>query len=92
MLSAKWRPFCPGGDELNDVNISHAVKWSWRISVKSIDHHQLQQSVNHLNAKVPSYQRKGSCYQDKTVSHLFSFYNGNIHTWKDGLYIEMWPK
>ena len=45
----------------------------------------------HLNIKMSSYQYKDSHYKDKMVSWPSYLYNGNCHTWKDGLYIERQP-
>ena len=48
-------------------------------------------SWGHLNIKRLCYQVKNSHYKDKTVSWLSYLYTGNLHTWKDGLYIETDP-
>ena len=34
----------------------------------------------------------GSRYKDKTVSRQYHLFNGNPLNWKDGLYIETWPR
>ena len=45
-----------------------------------------------VNIKMSSYQYRNSHYQDKMVSWPSYLYNGNTHTWKDSLYIEMRPR
>ena len=45
----------------------------------------------HFNIKIPSYHYKDYQYKENTVSWLAYLYNGNIHTYKDGLYTEMGP-
>ena len=44
-----------------------------------------------LSIKITSYQYMDSHFKDKTVSRPSYLYNGNLHTWKDGLYIETGP-
>ena len=44
-----------------------------------------------LNIKMSSFQYRNFHYKDKTVIRLSYLYNGNPHTWKDSLYIEMGP-
>ena len=41
-----------------------------------------------LTIKMSPYQYRNLYYKDKTVSRPSYLYNGNPHTWKDGLYIE----
>ena len=45
-----------------------------------------------LNIKILSCQDMESHYKYKIVSWPSCLYNGNLHTWKDGLYIESGPK
>ena len=44
-----------------------------------------------LNIKMQTYQDNDFHYKDKIVSWPSCPYNGNIHTWKDSLYIETGP-
>ena len=43
-----------------------------------------------LNIKM-FYQYMDSHYEDETVSWPSYLHNGNLHSWKDGLYFETWP-
>ena len=42
-----------------------------------------------LNIDMPSYQYRDYHYKDKTVMRPSYLYNGNLHTWKDGLNFEI---
>ena len=42
-----------------------------------------------VNLQMLSYRYRSSHYKDKTVSRPSYLYDGNLHTWKDQLYIEM---
>ena len=65
--------------QLPDNSLALAWEWGWgRVGV-------------HLNIKIPSYLCRDSHYKDITVSQLSYLYNGNSHTRKDCLYIEMGP-
>ena len=46
-------------------------------------------SRDNFNIKIPSYQNEGSHYKDKIMSRPSHLHNGNLYTWKDGLYIEI---
>ena len=42
--------------------------------------------------KISSYRYRDSHYKDKMVSWPSYLYNGNLHTWKECLYIEKGPR
>ena len=60
-------------------------------NISELDYNQKDHAGAHLNIKMSSYQYWESHYQDKTVSQPSYLHNGNPHTWKDRLYIEMGP-
>ena len=48
----------------------------------------VQKSMTGFNVKMPTYFYRNSHYEDKAVSRPSSFYNWNLYTLKDGVYIE----
>ena len=70
--------------------------YPWLLSVQltkdSIGGHSITKTSHisqHNNIKTSSYKYRDHHYQDKTVSRPSCLYNGNNHTWKDRLYIQM---
>ena len=49
---------------------------------------RMQAIWRRLNIKMLSYPHRHCHCKDKRVSRPCYSYNGNIHTWKDGIYIE----
>ena len=69
----------------NNIPTDNAINMSDWISV-------VWQSGGNRSIKTLSYQYRNSYYKDKTVSWPSDIHNGNPHTWKDSIYIEMGPR
>ena len=72
--SAKWQPFCPGGDELKDIGHMYSFDTDGICRVC-------------FNVKMLSYKYSNSNYRDEK-SVVFSLYNYDHCTWKDGFCLE----
>ena len=88
---------------LNGLFNKHSIFWSGVMNYKFI-FHNCRPAIKHtavkrdkgsgarLNTKMSSYQYRNSRYKDNTISRPSYLYNGNLHTWKDSLYIETGPR
>ena len=61
--------------------------WSATIPLRPLDHGP-EETWRSNQYKMLSYQYMNSHYKDNTVMRPSHHHNGNLHTWKDGLYIE----
>ena len=73
ILSVKWWPFCPGGDELSWILVAlsdRSRKVEWSLFVTKWDHLEckLATSGGRLNIKMSSYQHRDSHVKELSLT------------------------
>ena len=95
---SKWDGFIFMGCIFDDRNVTGSLLlyriWEWITRWLGCESQEItcwyQAWGDHINIKI-SYQYRNCHDKDNTVSWLSYLYNGNAHTWKDCLYVEMGP-